>query len=44
MDIVCSWAEQLGPPLIPPSIKEPRNIAKFVDFVDKNIFAIKSFI
>ena len=44
MDIVYSWAEQLGPPpAIPSSIKEPRKIAEFVDFVDKNIFANSEF-
>jgi hypothetical protein len=43
-DIVYSWAEQLGPPpAIPSSIKEPMDIAEFVDFVDKNIFANSEF-
>ena len=44
MDIIYSWAEQLGtPPAIPTSMKEPEDIARFVDFVDKNIFANSEF-
>ena len=27
------------PPAVPSSMKEPRNIAKFVDFIDRDIFA-----
>jgi hypothetical protein len=44
MDIIYGWAEELGPlPEVPPSIKEPMDIAKFVDFIDKNIFASSKF-
>jgi hypothetical protein len=40
MDIIYRWAEQMGhPPAVPSSMKEPRNIAKFVDFIDRDIFA-----
>jgi hypothetical protein len=42
--IIYGWAEQLGrPPAIPSSLKEPRNVAKFVDFVDRNVFANSKF-
>jgi hypothetical protein len=44
MDIIYGWAEELGPlPVVPSSIKEPKDIAKFVDFVDNNIFASSKF-
>jgi hypothetical protein len=44
MAIVYGWAEQIGrPPAIPSSMKEPRNVAKFVDFVDRTVFANSEF-
>lgn len=43
MDLVYSWAEELGPPPMISSSEEPRFIAKFVDFVDKTIFANSEF-
>jgi hypothetical protein len=44
MDIIYSWAEDLcPPPVVPSSLEETRDIAKFVDFVDKKIFANSKF-
>jgi hypothetical protein len=42
--IIYGWAEQLGRrPAIPSSMKEPRNVTKFVGFVDRNVFANSKF-
>jgi hypothetical protein len=44
MAIIYSWAEELGPaPPVPRSLKEPSSVAKFADFIDKNIFAHSEF-
>jgi hypothetical protein len=44
MEIIYNWAEHLGPPpAVASSMKEPIDIARFVDFVDKNIMANSKF-